>query len=63
MKKINDVCKKSTETYVKLSDVHKEFGEWCKLYSNDLKSIGDIEKKTFHYFVNLLPSIEFSENE
>ena len=55
--------KRGTETYVKLSDVHREFGEWCKLYSRKLKGIGDIDKKQFHYYVNLLPSVELYEDE
>lgn len=63
MRKINDVYKKPTETYVKLSDVHKEFGEWCKLYSEKLENVSDVEKKTFNYFVNLLPSIEIEKTE
>ena len=54
--------KKGTETYVKLSDVHREFGEWCKIYSEELKDISDIGIKHFHYFVNLLPSVELDES-
>ena len=52
---------KSTVTYVKLSDVHREFGEWCKVFSKELVNVDDISKEYFHYFVNLLPSVELGE--
>lgn len=64
MRKANDYVrnKKGTETYVKLSDVHREFGEWCKIYSDKLEGVSEINKKYFHYFVNLLPSVELDES-
>ena len=64
MRKVNKYAKdkKGTETYVKLSDVHREFGEWCKLNSEELRDISDIDIKYFHYFVNLLPSVELDES-
>lgn len=64
MRKANEYVrnKKGTETYVKLSDVHREFGEWCKLHNEELKGISDIGIKYFHYYVNLLPSVELDES-
>ena len=64
MRKVNKYAKnkKGTETYVKLSDVHREFGEWCKLNSDKLENVSEISKKHFHYFVNLLPSVELDES-
>jgi hypothetical protein len=55
--------KRGTETYVKLSDVHREFGEWSKIYDDELKDLSPISKKYFHYFVNLLPSVELDESK
>lgn len=64
MRKANKYIKNKsgTEVYVRLSDVHREFGEWCKIYKNELEGMGDIDKKYFHYFVNLLPSVELDES-
>ena len=64
MRKANEYVrnKKGTETYVKLSDVHREFGEWCELNSDKLENVSEISKKYFHYFVNLLPSVELDES-
>ena len=53
--------KKNTETYVRLSDVHREFGEWLKIYDTELTGLNPISKKYFHYFINLLPSVELNE--
>lgn len=63
MRVANEVLKEktSTETYVKLSDVHREFGEWCKLFSEKI-DVSKIDMKQFHYWVNLLPSIEVEDN-
>ena len=64
MRKANECVKnkRETEIYVRLSDVHREFGEWCKIYKNELEGMSDIDKKYFHYFVNLLPSVELDES-
>lgn len=63
MRKANKYIKSrdGTETYVKLSDVHKEFGLWCKIHKEELKDMSEVSKKYFHYFVNLLPSVELEE--
>ena len=55
--------KNGTETYVKLSDVHRDFSEWCNNHRDKLKDLDPISEKYFHYYINLLPCIELVEDE